>query len=340
VGRSKLVTLATLILAILAMIALRRNSAALAGATGVVPFLYALSLFLTGFHLFRSGNRQPVADAFPKAFAGIHLIMLGLFAPLWLGADAGSAPVRVAVLVAPIPVYIIWALMQFGRHAGRQDRLVALMEIFVPQRMARLLAAELRILTMGLFAWGPRRRRADQPGFTSGSILAPVLISVAVLSTVEILIVHLIVGQWSPFAATILTALGLFTLVYIIGLAKSLKYMPTVLMPHTLLVRLGHFQVLEIPYDAIAGVRKVAGASPPPKSFNLALMSAPNLLIELFSDREAIGIGGKKRVFRNVAVRMDDAVGFEARLCDRLKSRASDLPIETGSMAGTAVTTA
>jgi hypothetical protein len=313
----------TLIIAFLAVIALRVNGTVLAGAIGVVPFLYFLSLFLTGVHLFRTRDRQKDADALLKAFAGIHLVMLILFAPLWLGPDAGSAPVRLAVLVAPIPGYAIWGLLRFGRDAGRQDRLVELMEIFVPQRMARLLAAELRILTMALFAWGPRRARADQPGFTSGSILAPVLISVAVLSIVEILIVHLIVGRWSALAATIVTAIGLFTFVYIIGLAKSLKYMPIVLMPNALLVRLGHFQALEIPYEAIEAVRKAApGAPAPPKSFNLALMSAPNLLIELLSDREAIGIGGKKRVFRNVAVRMDDAAGFEACLCDRLKSRA------------------
>jgi len=338
IDRSRLPALLTLILAFLAVIALRMNSAVLAGAIGVVPFLYVLSLFLTGVHLFRYRDRQNDVDALLKAFAGIHLVMLGLFAPLWLGAQAGSPPMRVAVLVAPIPGYAIWGLMRFARNAGRQDRLVELMEIFVPQRMARLLAAELRILTMALFAWGPRRARADQPDFTSGSILAPVLISVAVLSIVEILIVHLIVGQWSPLAATILTAAGLFTFVYIVGLAKSLKYMPTVLMPHALLVRLGHFQALEIPYEAIEAVRKVtAGAPAPPKSFNLALMSAPNVLIELFSDRETIGIGGRKRVFRKVAVRMDDAPGFQASLCDRLKFRAGDVPIGNDLMATNAV---
>lgn len=338
IGQSRLPALLALILGFLAVIALRMNSAVLAGAIGVVPFLYVLSLFLTGVYLFRTRNRQNDADALFKAFAGIHLVMLGLFAPLWLGADAGIPPMLLAVLVAPIPGYAIWGLMRFGRNAGRQDRLVELVEIFVPQRMARLLAAELRILTMALFAWGPRRARADQPGFTSGSILAPVLISVAVLSIVEILIVHLIVGQWSPLTATILTALGLFTFVYIVGLAKSLKYMPTVLMPHALLIRLGHFQALEIPYEAIEAVRKVVpGAPAPPKSFNLALMSAPNLLIELYSDRETIGLGGKKRVFRKIAVRMDDAPGFEASLGERLKSRAGDLPIGDDLIASNAV---
>ena len=48
--------------------------------------------------------------------------------------------------------------------------------------MMRRLLAEIKILGMALFAWvSAPSPHPDEPSFTSGSILAPVLISVAVL---------------------------------------------------------------------------------------------------------------------------------------------------------------
>jgi hypothetical protein len=187
--------------------------------------------------------------------------------------------------------------------------------------MMRGILAETRILAMALFAWGPRRQRADEPSFTSGSILAPVLIAVAVLGVIEIAVVHLIVQHWSPAGAFVLTAIGVLVSVYMIGLAKSLQYMPTVLQPQTLLARLGHLLAVEAPYAAIKAVRKVGPGMPAPsKCLNIAAMSSPNLVIDLANDQKATGLFGRTREVRQIAVRMDDADSFEACLSGRLKS--------------------
>jgi hypothetical protein len=191
--------------------------------------------------------------------------------------------------------------------------------IFVPRRMARLLLAEIKLLVMALFAWGPRRRHSQEPSFTSGSILAPVLLAVATLSIVEITIVRLIVGQRSPLGSSMLTGLGLFMALYMVGLAKSLQYMPTLLRRQALLVRLGHFREVEIPYEAITTVRRSdRGEKAPAGSLDLAPMSAPNLIIGLKSERETVGLGGRVRRYTQIALRMDDAAAFERSLIARL----------------------
>jgi uncharacterized membrane protein len=336
-GRARLATLLLFLATFVVALGLRANASALARAVGAVPFLYFISVLGVGLYFLRPGDRRVRVDMIPKVFAGIHLVVLGLFAPLWMQPAGGALPQRLAVMAAPIIAYLIWSLARLGRHAGGEDRLVNLVEVFVPRRMARLLAAEMKLLTMALFAWGPRRRSADEPSFTSGSILAPVLVSVAVLSVAEITVLHLIVGQWTHVGAWLLTAIGLFVFVYMIGLAKSLQYLPTVLRPQALLVRLGHFQCVEIPYEAIQAVRKAAPGAPAGKSLNMAPMSAPNLVIELSSDREMTGISGRKRVFRQVALRMDDAESFEAALNGRLESRGGRDLAEQSAAEGSVV---
>ena len=328
IGRARIAALLPLLPVFCVALGLRMNAAALAGTVGAVPFLYLISLLGTGFYFLRRRDRAGGVDLIPKVFAGIHVVVLGFFAPLWISAADSIFALRLAAASAPIIAYVIWGLIRLGQGAGGEDRLVNVIDLFVPSMMARLLAAELRLLAMALFAWGPRRPRADEPSFTSGSILAPVLVSVAVLSVAEITVLHLIVGRWTHVGAWALTAIGLFVFVYMIGLAKSLQYLPTVLRPQALLVRLGHFHCVEIPYEAIQAVRKAASGAPAAKSLNMAPMSAPNLVIELSSDQEMTGISGRKRVFRQVALRMDDADSFEACLSDRLKSCLRKVPAE------------
>lgn len=328
VGRARIATLLLLLPVFCVALGLRMNAAAVAGTVGAIPFLYLISLLGTGFYFLRCRGQAAGVDMIPKVFAGIHLVVLGFFASLWLSTAGSIFPLRLAAASAPIVAYVIWALVRLGPGAGGESRLVNIVDIFVPSMMARLLAAELRLLAMALFAWGPRSRSADEPSFTSGSILAPVLVSVAALSVAEITVLHLIVGRWTHVGASILTAIGLLAFVYMIGLAKSLQYMPTVLRPGALLIRLGHFQSVEIPYETIRAVRKAAPGAPGAKSLNMAPMSTPNLVIELSSDQEVTGVSGRKRVFRQIALRMDDADSFEACLSDRLKSCLKNEPAE------------
>jgi hypothetical protein len=334
-ARTSFAALSLLLLALLVAMGLRLNAAAMVGSVGVVSFLYLLSFVGTALSFARAEDWRARIDRLPKAFAGLHLLVLVLFAPLWARGNGSDLTLRLAVLSTPLAAYLIWGFARLGRTA---DWLADLLEVVVPQRMARLLAAEIRILAMALFAWGARRRQVDEPSFTSGAILVPVLISVAVLGIAESAALELIVGRRSHIGASVLIAIGLFTFVYMVGLAKSLKYMPTVLMPHALLIRLGHFHAVEIPYETIDAVKRMApGAKVPPKSLNLAALSAPNLLIGLAAERELIGMAGRKRVFRHVAVRMDDVESFEACLCNLLELEASATRPEPGPAAAGAI---
>jgi hypothetical protein len=313
---------ALFLLALMVAVGLRMNSVALARTIGGVPFIYLLSAIGTGLYLVRSAARRAEVHNVPKFYVGIHVLALCVFGPLLLSRPLGQTP-QWAITLAPVILYLGVALARVAL-GDKRDWLVKLAAVFVPERMAALVAAEMRILMLGLFVWGPRSRRTSEPSFTSGSILVPVLLAVAAVGVVETVILHLVVGRWTRDGATALTAIGMLTIVYLVGLAKSFKYMPTVMLPKALVVRLGHFQSVEIPYEAIRRIKRAAPGAPAPSgSLNMAPMSAPNLLIELAEERETRGLNGRPRAFTQLALRMDDAESFEALLSDRLPAAAA-----------------
>lgn len=303
------------------MLPLRLNAEHFAAAAGPAPFLFAVTgLLAFVFHL-RAPGRSNGEASWGKRLAGFHLVVLLVFAPLWVGT--GDASVA-AMLLLPLVVYLAWATASPAGDRDGKDPLVRLLSSLMPERMAPLAAAELRLLAMALLYWR-RPRAARQPcAFTSACVLTPMLLAVAALGLVETAVLHLVLAQWSGKVAWVATGVGLFSLVYIVGLAKSLLYLPSRVEPDMLLLRLGHFQRIELPYEAILD----AGATAPcpisdPDTLNLAVMSSPNVVIELNQIRSTVALSGRRRNFNRVALKMDNAEGFLALLKPQLKDRAT-----------------
>jgi hypothetical protein len=306
-----------LLVSILIAIAVRRNAVVVASFAGPVASIYFTASIGAALYLLRT-TAHPDDDLYAaaKIVAGVQAITLIVLAPLWVRPAEGLGG-RMAILSLPL---VFHCLVQTVRLAGPAagDRMVGIVGIFVPKRMAPLVAAELRVLALGLFGWG-RPPPDDGRSFTSSAVLQPLLLSVAALASIEIFVIHLVVGRWSHGGALALTSVGALMIVYMVGLARSLRRMPSLITPERLIVRLGHFRRVEIPYEAITTVRRSdRGEKAPAGSLDLAPMSAPNLIIGLKSERETVGLGGRVRRYTQIALRMDDAAAFERSLIARL----------------------
>lgn len=177
----------------------------------------------------------------------------------------------------------------------------------------------LRTFALALFVW--RRRPADPVEFAAGTALAPALVAVALLGLAEIGVLDLLVARWSPAVAWTLSAAAIVGAVYLIGLAKSLRHAPTRLAPDRLALRLGHLQALDIDYRSIRSVEHFpAGAPRREERLDLAPLSSPNVVIALNSERTVGGRWGKRRSFREIGVRIEEAERFVAALRESLDS--------------------
>lgn len=315
-----------------ATLLLRRNAAAVAGAVGAVATVYLVSAAGAAVYTLRPGNRPGALIDGAKVVAGIHCIAIAVLAPLWAHTPGEFAP-RLTALSLPLLIYGAWQAFRLA-SLGEGDLLKRIVAVFVPRRMAPLLTAELRIIGLSIFAWAPHRCPAGQRSFSSAAMLGPVLLAVAALSSVEVLVMHIVIRHWSPTGASTVAALGIFTAVYIVGLAKSLKYMPSLMTSDALIVRLGHFLSVEIPYEEIQGIGPSAGgAGAPAGTLNLAPLTSPNLIIRLAREREVVGPTGRKRRFRELALRLDDPRDFEASLRAHLGQQTRPERLDPGRKA-------
>lgn len=264
--------------------------------------------------------RLPIALAHPHAAALLFLwiasdaMMLGLIArhrrPGWRAgiaamAMAGSAvlslspvPIRAALVDMPwalaVPVVAIglhggwglWRVAERVRHwdARDPDRWGALLGEILPPPLARFAMAEARLLHLALFRWNGA---PDVPpgtiGFAYHRYLQPMMIALLLLSCIEIGVTHLLIAHWNRTLAWILFAISDVSLLYLVGLIKSLRLAPVLLTRTGVRIRAGILIDRTIPYEAIAEVT----ANPDgetvraPGSWDVALLAWPNLMLRL-----------------------------------------------------------
>ncbi|MFM2045533.1 MAG: hypothetical protein RLY86_4109 [Pseudomonadota bacterium] len=90
-----------------------------------------------------------------------------------------------------------------------------------------------------------------------------ILATVAGLTVVETIVIHILVWQASPALSWVLTAGSLAGLVALLGLHQSLRLMPHMLLPDTLAVSAGTSGTVLVPLADIAAARRTA--DPPPR---------------------------------------------------------------------------
>ena len=302
--------------------------------------------------------RLPVAQVYPRAAALLFLwiasdaMMLGLLSrtrrPGWRAgiaamASAGMAvfslsplPIRAALFAMPwammVPVVAIalhggWGLWRVAArlrawNPADPDRWPALLEEMLPRPLVRLALAEARLLHLALFRW---RAAPDIPAgaeaFAYHRHLQPMMIALLVISCIEITVTHLLVAHWSRTAAMVMFVISDVTLLYLIGLIKSLRLSPVLLTQAGVRLRAGLLVDRTIPYAAIAAVT----ANPDgetvraPDSWNIALLAWPNMLIRL-SEPLPPRSRWRRNPVRAVALRLDEPGSF----LDALRARLED----------------
>ncbi|MEO8216393.1 MAG: hypothetical protein ABI718_04860 [Acidobacteriota bacterium] len=186
------------------------------------------------------------------------------------------------------------------------------------RRAGDILASEITIVYYALLGWRekPPVDRPDQ--FTSyklsgwGTIFA----ALALMIGSETIGVHLLVQLWSPTAAWVITALDLYTILWLLGDYQGLRLLPTEAGETVIRIRLGLRWSVDVPYEAIKaiGTEGPAADSRAPGYLKLAILDAPQFVIHLVEPLTAKGIFGLQRSVRDIGILVDDPSGFRQTL--------------------------
>ena len=253
----------------------------------------------------------------------------GVRAMLGAGALAGlviilgaSSTVRTAILAMP-PLLAAIALT-IGLFAGWSGLVVAravaagasgeeAAGLVLPPRLVRFMNAESRIMRLALFGW---RRSQDVPEgaqpFDYHRFLLPMIYVFLALQAIELAVMHFLLMQWNTTVPWIWFGLGVAGALWIIGLAQGFRVHPVLLTDQGLRVRSGVMFDVLIPYDAIAGVVPSFGAEQvkAKDTLNHAVLSWPNIMLELDRPVEVRPMMGAARQVQRVALRLDESARF------------------------------
>ncbi|HZS37197.1 MAG TPA: hypothetical protein VFF06_10230 [Polyangia bacterium] len=126
------------------------------------------------------------------------------------------------------------------------------------------------------------------------------------LILVETGAMHLVIARWSPAAAWIATALGVYSIVWLVGDWRALAAHPLALDGTTLRADIGLRWRVTIPLALVEDVTSPSGDErADPDYLNLGPDRAPSLVVRLRAPIEARGLFGRKRLARRLGLPAD-----------------------------------
>ena len=274
--------------------------------------------------LARSSGR-PASHAVLAVLAGASVIVW-LGSPPALRAVMRANPVVAAGMAALVLGHIVWAAARakrvLSRHHGRAaERWSAVAAAFLPPALVRFAAAEWSVLHMALFRWGgPADVPADGRPFPYHRHVTPMCAALLILSSIEMTVYHLLVAHWSRSGAIVMFVVSDLGFVYLLGLVKSFRFRPVLLMPDRLIIRAGIALDETVRLESITEIETdFAGeAVRDPATLNAALLAWPNILVRLDRPIQRRAFLRRPRSYGAIAFRLDDPEPFVRLLRWRL----------------------
>ena len=266
----------------------------------------------------------------PRNRPGLRALLGAIAAGCAVATIAAAAPVREALLdmrtVATamgltVLAYIGWSAIEARRSYRATGSLEAALGQVLPPAQVRFAAHEIAVLRLALFSWGaapqvPRGARA----FAYHRVVNPLIATFLVLQLIEIVVVDILVSHWSATAGWILLALGAWGALFLVALMKGFRLYPVLLDSESVHVRTGLLIDCRIPLASIASVGGTISSEElkDKRILNAAILSHPNVVLELSEPIEHRGLFGAPRRIERVAFRLDEPAPFHEALTEKL----------------------
>jgi hypothetical protein len=253
----------------------------------------------------------------------IALLSLAATAVILPASYRGAiSQIRLVALPAELGLigYLVWrARQRFAesyQRAQQTDIVAALADscevIFGNPRLARMIAYEVTVLYFALFGWFSRAQPSEALSFSyhrKGGY-AVIVGVVVMLAAIEVVGTHLLLQGWSVRLAWLLTALGLYGLIWMIGDFQAIRLRPFLVHDDAIEIR--------VAFEQIARVSACTSADVPSKRargyLHAAVLTDPQFMIELRGPTIAAGPYGVQKTIARIGVDVDEAARFRSAL--------------------------
>ncbi len=147
--------------------------------------------------------------------------------------------------------------------------------------------------------------------FTYHKAIAPMIWVLIGLSTIELIVEHLLLAHWWPRVAIGIGLATISGIAWLVLVVRSFRTLPVMLDDHRLLMRIGRLRSISVPIDHIARLRHPCDVTALKRRdvMNFALLAFPNVVVELASPM----LVGRRHI-RSIAHRLDDPASFTEAL--------------------------
>jgi hypothetical protein len=203
----------------------------------------------------------------------------------------------------------------------------AMADVMGESFLVKVIASELAVLRYGLLFW--KREKSLSPEYTSfsthkesGYVAIWCILLVAV--TVEVIAFHLLLMRWSNTAATIVTILSLYGVIFMIADLSALIKRKVLLNGDQIILRAGLRWQVNTNLSNIDSVKKITNDNHSNGACfkGGTIKSNSNLLITFKQPVEVEKLYGQSKKFDSILMCVDDFEGFEC-CCREIMQRQS-----------------
>lgn len=294
-------------------------------AAAVTWDLSVTAAVLFWFTLVRGGIAPP-ASAVAVLLGGLSV------AAAVLPPGERALPLRAGTWAAPLELLIVARLGIAARKLAQKLAVLGNDQPFEvtfrdaargalgPNVLAEALSTEVAFSWMAFCSWrkaphvpsGTRAfSTARRVGF--GAVVGAVLIA-GVGETVGL---HFLVARWSGTAAWVLTALSVYSALWLVGEWRALELRPVLLTATALEIRIGLRWRARVPRSSITAVCSGPDERGHPGAPRASALGAPNLYVHADEEIVLHGLFGRTRRAACVGLRVDDPEALRAALTPR-----------------------
>lgn len=199
------------------------------------------------------------------------------------------------------------------------DRLVIACQEIFPSRLAHVLATEIAMFYY-LFSFAPRPQyTAAEFTYFKKSGITLVIMVFLFLMVVETFVLHLLVAQWNTNVAWVLSILGIYAMLQIISVLRSMNRRPILIdeANKQLILRYGFGCQTIIPFDAIERIEQSSKTVNDKQHTNLSLfdlLDATNLILYLNREQTMHKLYGLRKQYQSIALFVDEKQRFVEQL--------------------------
>lgn len=282
-----------------------------------IPFVYFLFIRKTD---------TPKLTIIPVTIAGIvlasfiipqeHQTVLG-FVKTWI------LPVVEIGIFSFVIYKVVTTIKSFKANKTANDDFYTVLKqtcsAHFPKFVAYALAMEISVIYYGLINWKKRQLKANEFTYHKKSGSMSLYVAFILILAAESVGVHYLLRQSeNQIGLWIITILSLYTVIQVLGFAKSILKLPIVIQKDAVLFRYGFMKELNVPINDILSIELTSREIPKKSKIKtlslLGALESHNAILHFKTEQELFGLYGSRKKVESLAFPIDKPQEFKTLL--------------------------